>query len=66
MPAPAPPLEDSPARPATPSAPATGLTAAQVAEQRRAGATNAPVTPSAVPPWCRLDPLVGHGEGHQH
>ncbi len=44
MPAPAPPLEDSPTRPATTSAPSTGLTAAQVAEQRRAGATNAPVT----------------------
>jgi cation-transporting ATPase E len=44
VPAPAPPLEDSPTRPATASAPSTGLTAAQVAEQRRAGATNAPVT----------------------
>ncbi|TWF80444.1 cation-transporting ATPase E [Pseudonocardia hierapolitana] len=44
MPAPAPPLEVSPTRQATTSAPATGLTAAQVAEQHRAGATNAPVT----------------------
>jgi cation-transporting ATPase E len=44
VPAPAPPLENSPTRKAATSAPATGLTAAQVAEQRRAGATNAPVT----------------------
>jgi cation-transporting ATPase E len=44
VPALAPPLEDSPTRPATASAPSTGLTAAQVAEQRRAGAVNASVT----------------------
>ncbi|TQM13609.1 HAD-IC family P-type ATPase [Pseudonocardia kunmingensis] len=44
MPAPAPPLEDSPTRPTTTNAPSAGLTAAQVARLRRAGATNAPVT----------------------
>jgi cation-transporting P-type ATPase E len=44
VPAPAPPLEVSPTRPATTIASPTGLTAAQVSEQRRAGAVNAPVT----------------------
>jgi cation-transporting ATPase E len=44
VPAPAPPLEVSPTRPATASSPSTGLTTAQVADQRRAGATNALVT----------------------